>query len=107
MKKDNRKYADRAEYLKEAVKRRRKNLRLKAVQLKGGKCYICGYNRCDKALEFHHLDEEVKSFGISAKGITRSWEKTKIELEKCILLCSNCHRELHAGILQPPVEIQK
>ena len=107
MKKDKRKYADRAEYLKEAVKKRRRNLRLKAVEYKGSKCCVCGYDRYDKALEFHHLDEDLKSFGISAKGITRSWEKTKKELEKCILLCSNCHRELHAGKLQLPVEIQE
>jgi Kef-type K+ transport system membrane component KefB len=47
------------------------------------------------------LDEKSKKFGLSQDGMTRSWEKTKQELEKCILVCSNCHREIHAGLLQP------
>lgn len=98
-------YADRREYLIMAVARRRKRLRELAVEYKGGKCTFCGYNRCLNALDFHHLDAKKKEFGISKDGITRSWEKNKKELEKCILVCSNCHREIHAGILQPSVEI--
>lgn len=91
--KDKRKYADRREYLIQAVSKRRKALRHKAVEYKGGKCSICGYDKCLKALEFHHLKN--KDFGLSEKGITRSWEKMKLELDKCILVCANCHRELH------------
>jgi len=56
-----------------------------------------------EALEFHHLDSEVKDFGISSQGHTRSWDKVRRELGKCWLLCANCHREVHAG-LQPPRE---
>jgi 5-methylcytosine-specific restriction endonuclease McrA len=104
-KKDTRKYADRAEYLKMAVKKRRKNLRLKAIEYKGSKCIFCGYKKCIEALDFHHIDEKTKKFGLSEKGMTRSWEKTKEELDKCILICANCHRELHSGILQLPEEI--
>jgi len=50
-----------------------------------------------------------KDFGISAKGYTRSWQKVKSELEKCILICANCHRELHEGITQLPqvIEVEK
>lgn len=73
-----------------------------AVSHKGGCCQICGYKRCIEALEFHHLDPKQKDFGISHKGYTRSWEKVKEEVEKCILLCANCHREAHAGMLQLP-----
>ena len=73
-----------------------------AVEYKGGRCQVCGYDRCIEALEFHHLDPTQKDFGISHKGYTRSWEKVKEEVEKCILLCANCHREFHAGILQLP-----
>ncbi len=53
---DNRKYKDRADYLKQAVSKRRRELRQKAVELLGGKCSMCGYNKCEAALEFHHLD---------------------------------------------------
>ena len=98
---DKRKYSDRAEYLKKAVDKRRKKIKAMAVAYKGGKCQFCGYNRCAGALEFHHLDPKGKGFGLGASGLTRSWEKTKKELGKCILICSNCHKEIHAGLLQP------
>ena len=52
------------------------------------------------ALEFHHLDPSQKDFGISSKGYTRSWDKVKEELDKCILVCSNCHREIHSGLIK-------
>lgn len=101
--KDKRKYADRSEYLKAAVSKRRKNLRQQAVEYKGGKCIFCGYNKYIGTLEFHHFSK--KNFGLSEKGITRSWDKIQKELDKCILVCANCHRELHGGILQLPAEM--
>ena len=79
----------------DAVQKRRNKIKLMSIEYKGGKCEICGYNKCIAALEFHHLDSAEKDFGISAKGYTRSWEKVKEELNKCILVCANCHRELH------------
>ena len=66
--------------------------------MKGNKCTLCGYDKCSKALNFHHLDPSKKSFGLSERGLTRSWEKIKLEIEKCILLCANCHTEVHAGV---------
>jgi len=109
MAKEKRKYADRAEYLKKAVDKRRKMIRKMAVEYKGYKCAICGYDKCLQALEFHHIDSNSKDFGISAKRYTRSWESVKKELDKCILLCANCHRELHEGITQLPqvIEVDK
>lgn len=98
---DKRKYADRAEYLKRAVAKRRKSLRQKAIEYKGGVCQLCGYDKCPEALEFHHVGNE-KNFGISQKGYTRSWERVKKELDLCMLLCSNCHREVENGITQLP-----
>jgi len=89
-------------YLIEAVKKRRQQIRLKSIDYKDGCCQACGYNRCLEALEFHHRNPEKKDFGISEKGYTRSWERVKQELDKCVLLCANCHRELHAGKLQLP-----
>jgi len=107
MPKDNRKYADRVEYLKGAVDKRRKEIRQLAIKYKGGRCLICHYSKCLKALEFHHLESDKKDFGISAKGYTRSWNATKKELDKCVLLCANCHRELHDGITQLPQVIEE
>lgn len=94
-------YADRREYLIKAVQKRRKNLRWKAIAYKGGRCQSCGYDRCREALEFHHLNSFRKDFGISSKGYTRSWGKVQKELDKCILLCANCHREIHAELQLP------
>lgn len=94
-------YADRRDYLIKAVAKRRKKIRQMSVEYLGGKCCFCGYDRCSSALDFHHVDESTKKFGLSQNGMTRSWEKTRNELKKCILVCSNCHREIHAGLLQP------
>lgn len=102
--KETRTYADRAIYMREAVKKRRKKLREMARDYKGGKCQICGYKKCPRALSFHHLDPKKKDFTISAKGLTRSWIKLQEEIDKCILLCANCHMEIHDGITQLPIE---
>jgi len=83
-----------------AVKKRRKKVREMAISYKGGKCQSCGYNTCLESLEFHHVVRGSKSFGISAKGYTRAWKAIKEELDKCIMLCANCHRELHAGLIK-------
>ena len=77
------------------VTERRKKLKEMAIEYKGGKCSKCGYNKCVNALEFHHIDPSKKDFGIGNNGHTRSWNKTKIELDKCIIVCANCHREIH------------
>jgi hypothetical protein len=63
------------------------------VEYKGGGCYLCGYDRCLRALDFHHLDPATKRFTI-AGGHTRSWASLRTELDKCMLVCSNCHIEL-------------
>ena len=102
MAKDQRKYVDRAEYLKKAVQKRRHQIREMALEYKGKKCAICGYNEYIQALEFHYLIDDDKDFGISAKGYTRSWKQVRSELDKCVLLCANCHREVHEGITQLP-----
>jgi predicted HNH restriction endonuclease len=103
---DKRRYADRQQYLIAAVHKRRKKIREMAIKYKGGKCEICGYSKCIEALEFHHVNTTGKDFSISDKGYTRSWEKVKKELDKCILVCANCHREIHAHPekVQPPME---
>lgn len=81
----------------EAVSKRRRDLKLKAVEYKGGKCSKCGYSKCVAALEFHHTTED-KDYSLGDKGNTRSWDKVTQELDKCILVCTNCHREIHSGM---------
>lgn len=93
---DTRRYADRRQYLIRAVHKRRKKIREMALEYKGSGCELCGYDRCSEALEFHH-NSSNKDFSISDRGYTRSWKKVKEELDKCLLLCANCHRELHAS----------
>ena len=88
-------YKDRAEYLIKAVAKRRKRLKEMAVEYKGGKCMFCSYSKCIDALDFHHVDEDEKSFGLAKDGLTRSWKKIRKELDKCVMVCANCHRELH------------
>ena len=80
-----------------AVYKKRKKLKLDLVEYKGGKCEICGYNKCIAALEFHHKNVKEKDFSISDTGYTRSLEKSKREVDKCMLVCSNCHREIHSA----------
>lgn len=65
----------------------------KIKEIRGGKCIRCGYDRCIKALEFHHIDPSKKDFTISNDHfrLQEAVEETK----KCILICSNCHKELH------------
>jgi hypothetical protein len=76
----------------------RRRLKAKAIEYKGGKCTLCGYDRCNAALEFHHLDKAAKGFGLAKGGRIRSWESILKELDKCILICANCHREVEAGV---------
>ena len=78
------------------VSQRRKKVKVLLVDYKGGKCEKCDYNKCIAALEFHHLDPSKKEFGVS-NGNTMTLEKMKIEVDKCILVCSNCHKEIHSA----------
>lgn len=68
----------------------------KLIGYKGGECVECGYKKCLSALHFHHIDPNEKDFTISGKSW--SFERLKEEVDKCILLCSNCHIELHEEI---------
>ena len=98
MRKELRTYADRREYLIAAVAKRRRTLKLRSIEYKGGSCVCCGYKKHPGVLDFHHINPSTKEFGISGKGMTGSWEKIKAELDKCILVCANCHREIELGV---------
>lgn len=82
----------------QAVQRRRRKVKQMAIEYKGGCCEKCGYNKYNEVLEFHHLDPTKKEFGIAYSGHCKSWEKVKKELDKCMLVCANCHREIHVEL---------
>lgn len=81
----------------ERANKHRKHYKNLLIQYKGGKCIVCGYNRV--ALDFHHLDPNMKDFGIGTIG-SYSLDMLKKEADKCVLLCANCHREFHAGLIK-------
>ena len=72
------------------------------IKVKGGKCCICGFSFYPEALEFHHVNPREKSYQLSS-GSCRAWEKDLQEVKKCALVCSNCHKGIHAGILTVPI----
>jgi hypothetical protein len=74
---------------------RQKSFKLKCAEYKGGKCSNCGYSKSLSALEFHHIISEEKDFSISKKRSLTFDNSIKKELDKCLLLCANCHREEH------------
>lgn len=89
------------------TKERQRKFKLKCLEYKGNKCLNCGYNRCNGVLEFHHIDPNEKDFNISSVKTHKFNNKVIKELDKCILLCSNCHREIHNNILNYDVKTNK
>lgn len=76
---------------------RRREQKLRAIEYLGGKCSRCGYDRYPGALDLHHTDPEVKDHTIMRHLMARAWDKIRAELDKCVLLCANCHREEEGG----------
>jgi len=70
--------------------------KLKLIELKGGGCEICGYNKNLAVLTFHHVDPKTKLFNLELRNIANyKWEKILTESKGCKLLCHNCHHEIH------------
>ncbi len=92
---------------KERVADWRRRAKLSLVDEAGGRCRVCGYDRYSGALHFHHLDPAAKKFGLAKGGFTRSIEEMREEAAKCVLLCSNCHAEVEAGIATLPTEVNE
>ena len=80
---------------------RQRNIKQKAVDYLGGKCYVCNYDTYIGAFDFHHLNPSEKNFSIAQVKLS-SFERIKPELDKCVLLCANCHREFHGGLIEIP-----
>ena len=84
---------------------RQQNFKKQCLDYKGGKCLSCGYNNYQGALEFHHLDPNEKEFHLATVKHNSFNSEIKRELDKCILLCSNCHREIHGNLISYDKEL--
>ena len=85
------------------VAERRRAVKRVLVEEAGGCCVLCGYDRCEAALQFHHVDPHAKEFHLSRQGVTRSLERARAEAAKCVLLCATCHAEVEAGFSRLPL----
>lgn len=93
-------YSNQNQVLKDYRQRRKSRI----IYVMGGQCQLCGYHKCQDALELHHINPDEKDFSISSNW-QKSWETTSREIQKCALLCANCHREVHGG-LYSNIELQ-
>lgn len=95
-----------SEKVKQSYRDYRNKNRKKIVKelkvLAGGKCCICGYNKCMTSLSFHHLDPNEKIGHVTEMVYTHSKYLAGEEAKKCILVCSNCHGEIHEGLVKIP-----
>ena len=85
----------------------RKKRKEQLVALKGGGCVICGYNKCVRSLHFHHIDPKNKLFDLCSSMTVKPLLEIKKEVDKTILLCSNCHGEIHSGMHLDIIEKMK
>jgi len=70
--------------------------KIKLVQMFGGKCKCCSYDKNYASLSFHHKNPKTKLFSLDLRNLSnKKWERLIEEAEKCELLCLNCHMELH------------
>ena len=92
----------------ERVKKWRENTKNRIIASMGGKCCICGYKKCPRSLDLHHLNPATKEIGmgkIMAHPV--AWTRIVKELRKCVLICSNCHGEYHDGLIKIPKNAAK
>jgi Zn finger protein HypA/HybF involved in hydrogenase expression len=87
----------------ERVKEWRKTTKDRIINAFDGRCGICGYNKSTFSLHLHHVDPSKKEFSFGAvRASCSSWDKLVVELRKCVLLCANCHGEVHEGVTLLP-----
>jgi len=87
-------YCSRSCNVKDKVNELRKRRKREIVDMFGGGCSKCGYDKCLAALQFHHTDPSQKDIALS-RAVTLRMDRIKDELMKCVLLCANCHAEEH------------
>ena len=82
----------------DSLRLKKRSIKRLLIEYKGGKCEKCGYCKCDAALQFHHKNPEEKDFAISTINLnteTIAMSDLYKEVDKCSLLCANCHAEEH------------
>ena len=87
------------------IKRTNKNRYLYKQECRnilGAKCVVCNYDKCQNALHFHHINPKTKNFTVSDAFSRRGYteEEVQAEIKKCILVCANCHAEIHSGLIK-------
>lgn len=89
------------DYSKNSKQYWRKIIKHRSIEALGGKCIICGNTFDDCCYDFHHIDSSQKDFAISSINTNgaRTWLQIRDELRKCALLCANCHRKYHNGLV--------
>ena len=85
----------------EAVTRRKQRIRRILVDEAGGRCTVCGYDRCVLNMHFHHVDPTNKAL-VMTSDIGRALAALREEAKKCVLVCANCHGEIEAGLIESP-----
>ncbi len=85
----------------ETTQRWRIKTKLKIIEYAGGKCQSCGYNKCLSNLAFHHIYDKYLNVSTMINK-TYSIDLIINEVNKCILVCHNCHGEIHQGLLECP-----
>lgn len=81
----------------EYQKTKQRAIKHQLVLYKGGKCEQCGYDKCEGALQFHHKNPLEKEFALSQINLSKELDMDSLykEVDKCELLCANCHAEKH------------
>lgn len=78
----------------------RRRTKERIVQAMGGRCYVCGYDHYIGAMDLHHINPSEKEFSLGGlRSNPIAWVRIVEELKKCILVCSNCHREIEGGVI--------
>lgn len=91
----------------EHVKQWRTKTKERIIQSMGGCCVLCGYNKIQQALALHHLNPSEKEFSFGAiRAEPKKWITIVNELRKCVLVCHNCHTEVHAGVSVIPDNVR-
>jgi hypothetical protein len=80
----------------ETQQKRGRERKMKLIQMKGGKCEICSYDKNYAVLCFHHISPKDKELPLTIRECSNNtWDTLVKEVQKCKLLCHNCHMELH------------